>query len=211
MQDKTFEAALHRETKLRRVFDDELSATKKKQQLLVHQTNETTRELENTMRNVTLLNQYAQEVAQQRDNAAEQLDLIQASIMALNIDNQSVQAEREAVIKNLEEWKYKNSAGFRRCKRVIDYGVDHFNFTEFSFSDLQAATCEFSECFKLGKGGYGSVVYKGEILSRTVAIKNLDPHNVYGQSEFQQEVQSPSLLSENLCLKLKIPVLFFFF
>lgn len=187
-RDKTFEAALHRETKLRRVFDDELSATKKKQQLLVHQTNETTRELENTMRNVTLLNQYAQEVAQQRDNAAEQLDLIQASIMALNIDNQSVQAEREAVIKNLEEWKYKNSAGFRRCKRVIDYGVDHFNFTEFSFSDLQAATCEFSECFKLGKGGYGSVVYKGEILSRTVAIKNLDPHNVYGQSEFQQEV-----------------------
>lgn len=187
-RDKTFEAALHRETKLRRVFDDELSATKQKQQVLVHQTNETMRGLENTMSNVMLLSQYAQEVAQQRVKATEQLDLIQASIMALNIDNQSVQAQREVAIKYLEEWRSKNPAGFPRCKRVIDYGVDHFNFTEFSFSDLQAATCEFSECFKLGQGGFGSVVYKGEILSRTVAIKKLDPHNVYGQSEFQQEV-----------------------
>ncbi|KAJ0979499.1 hypothetical protein J5N97_014973 [Dioscorea zingiberensis] len=185
-RDTVFEAAHNRETKLRHDFDDQLSATKQQQQVLVHQSNETMAELENAMRNVMLLSQYAQEVDQQRDKAAEQLGLIQASIMALNLEKQNVQEQREEAIRNLEKCRYKTHSRFPRRKRVVDFGVDPF--MEFSFSDLQAATCEFSECFKLGQGGYGSVVYKGEILSRTVAIKKLHPHNVYGPSEFQQEV-----------------------
>ncbi|GFZ18010.1 U-box domain-containing protein kinase family protein [Actinidia rufa] len=71
---------------------------------------------------------------------------------------------------------------------VIGFSEDSLELAEFSLADLQIATCDFSESFKIGQSGYGSV-YKGEMMDRTVAIKKLHPHNMQRQSEFLQEVQ----------------------
>ena len=43
---------------------------------------------------------------------------------------------------------------------------------EFTYEQLQDATSDFSESFKLGEGGFGPV-FKGNLLYTTVAIKRL--------------------------------------
>ncbi|KAJ3672225.1 hypothetical protein LUZ60_006946 [Juncus effusus] len=61
------------------------------------------------------------------------------------------------------------------------------NFSEFTYAELQEATDNFDEKFKIGEGGYGSV-YRGVIRSTTVAIKLLNPEGMQGQSEFHKEM-----------------------
>jgi chromosome segregation ATPase len=58
---------------------------------------------------------------------------------------------------------------------------------EFSLQELQQATQNFSESFKIGGGGFGSV-YKGSLRQTTVAIKMLHTQSLQGISQFQQEV-----------------------
>ncbi|XP_019199135.1 PREDICTED: U-box domain-containing protein 33-like [Ipomoea nil] len=71
---------------------------------------------------------------------------------------------------------------------IDEFTKDSSELVEFSFSDLQIATCNFSESFKIGESGYGAV-YKGELLDRTVVIKKLHTHNLQWQSEFLQQVE----------------------
>jgi len=59
--------------------------------------------------------------------------------------------------------------------------------TEFSLSELQLATQNFSDTMKIGEGGFGRV-YRGSLRNTTVAIKMLRSHNLQGQSQFRQEV-----------------------
>lgn len=58
------------------------------------------------------------------------------------------------------------------------------NFAVFTYSELEQATNNFDESFKIGDGGRGSV-FKGFVRSTTVAVKLL---NSIGESEFNQEV-----------------------
>ncbi|KAJ4770558.1 U-box domain-containing protein kinase family protein [Rhynchospora pubera] len=62
-------------------------------------------------------------------------------------------------------------------------------FTEFSYSELQDATNNFDESFKLGEGGFG-IVYKGILHKTTVAIKILKDGRSQGANEFNQEVET---------------------
>lgn len=59
--------------------------------------------------------------------------------------------------------------------------------TEFSLSELQLATQNFSDTLKVGEGGFGRV-YRSFLRNTTVAIKMLRSHNLQGQSQFRQEV-----------------------
>ncbi|CAN1298467.1 U-box domain-containing protein 70 [Linum perenne] len=89
----------------------------------------------------------------------------------------------------LERWRSSNSrSGAAKCNGFLGYAEELPELAEFPLSDLQTATCNFSESFKLGGGAYGCV-YKGEMLGRTVAINKLHSHNMQGQSEFHKEVQ----------------------
>ena len=90
----------------------------------------------------------------------------------------------------LERWKSCGQVGADHCNGVIGFAEEFPELAEFSLSDLQNATCNFSESFKVMEGGDGSI-YKGEMLGRTVAIRKLHPHNMQGSSEFHQEVSSP--------------------
>ncbi|PUZ62063.1 hypothetical protein GQ55_4G328000 [Panicum hallii var. hallii] len=58
---------------------------------------------------------------------------------------------------------------------------------EFSSSELECATENFSSSLKIGEGGFGCV-YRGTLRNMAVAIKVLKPDNLQGQSQFEQEV-----------------------
>lgn len=148
---------------------------------------EVNRELHRTMRNVALLNSRTQEANRRRDEATGELKIIRASIATLQQEKQRIRRQKVEAVRWLERWRSRGQAGAANYDGFIGLVEDLPESAEFSLADLQTATCNFSESFKVGQGGFGCV-YKGEMLGRTVAIKMLYSHNMQGQSEFQQEV-----------------------
>ncbi|KAA8549262.1 hypothetical protein F0562_000946 [Nyssa sinensis] len=185
---KAFESAHAHEVKLRRESEDALRTTIQEQEKLLEEREEVTRELHKAMRNIALLDSSAKEATRRREEAAEELKLIQASIATLRHEKQKIRQQKMEATRWLEQWKGCGQAGGGNCNGFIGFIEDSPKLAEFSLLDLQTATCNFSKSFKIGQGGYGSV-YKGEMLDKTVAIKRLHPHKMQGQSEFQQEVQ----------------------
>ncbi|CAN6205610.1 unnamed protein product [Urochloa humidicola] len=62
-------------------------------------------------------------------------------------------------------------------------------FTLYDFSELAAATGDFSEENRLGKGGFGPV-YKGKLADGAeIAVKRLAAHSGQGLEEFKNEIQ----------------------
>nr|XP_027104831.1 receptor-like protein kinase FERONIA isoform X2 [Coffea arabica] len=72
---------------------------------------------------------------------------------------------------------------------------DESSCRRFSLAEIMAVTQNFSDAFFIGKGGFGSV-YKGSIpgISKTVAIKRLNPNSRQGAREFWAEVETLSKL-----------------
>ncbi|GLJ34876.1 hypothetical protein SUGI_0702160 [Cryptomeria japonica] len=70
---------------------------------------------------------------------------------------------------------------------VLSSSSNNLEFSEYSFDDLKAATCNFSEHFKLGEGA-SATVYKGEIRQTTVAVKILKKRSLNSQREFHREI-----------------------
>ncbi|KAJ0083498.1 hypothetical protein Patl1_30903 [Pistacia atlantica] len=190
---KVFESAHAREVKLRKEAEDALGTTIQEQEVLLEEKEKVTGELHKTMRNVALLDSRAQEANRRRDQAAGELKFIQTSIATLQQEKQRLRQQKMEAVRWLERWRSRGQAGATNCNGFIGFVEDLPESAEFSLADLQTATCDFSESFKLGEGGFGCV-YKGEMLGRTVAIKTLHPHNMQGQSEFQQEVRVLSKL-----------------
>ncbi|XVF46519.1 hypothetical protein PTKIN_Ptkin03bG0033500 [Pterospermum kingtungense] len=190
---KDFESSRVHEIKLRKEAEEALSAIMQEQEKLMKEKEELARELQRTMRNVALLNTRAQEANRKHDEAAGELKLIQASIATLRQEKQRIRKQKMEAVRWLERWKSRGQAGPATCNGFIGLVEDLPKLAEFSLAEVQTATCNFSESFILGKGGHGCV-YKGEMLGRTVAIKKLYPHNMQGQSEFQQEAQVLSKL-----------------
>ncbi|KAI6686801.1 hypothetical protein NL676_032714 [Syzygium grande] len=191
---KVIESAYAHEAKLRNEAEDALRTAVQKQEKLLEEREELVRKLQKTMRNVALLDSRAQEASRRRDEVAGELHVIEASIATLRQEKQQIQRHKAEAVSWLERWKGHGRAGAARC---IEFNgglnEDMPGFAEFSLSEVQSATCEFSESFKIGQSGYGCV-YKGEMLGRTVAIKKLYPQNMQGQFEFQREVQVLSKL-----------------
>ncbi|XP_064985760.1 U-box domain-containing protein 33 isoform X2 [Musa acuminata AAA Group] len=184
---KAHEAACEHEVKIREELEDILRTIKLQHEEIVNQRDEVLRELQNVMENIALLHSRAEEMALLRDEAEGELEIIQSSIETINRGRQKINQKDD-----IEDNKFENlgSGGHDpspNCSQLIVYGDDVYDCAEFTLSDLQTATCDFSESFKLGRGGYGCL-YKGEIMNRTVMIKRLHQHNVRGQVEFQQEV-----------------------
>ncbi|MED6112402.1 hypothetical protein PIB30_061437 [Stylosanthes scabra] len=73
---------------------------------------------------------------------------------------------------------------------------------QFSFAEIQSATCNFNKSFIIGHGAFGSTVYKGflEKSCDQVAIKRCSKKSIYGLSEIRNEVvllcqlQHPNLM-----------------
>lgn len=192
LQLKIFDSAYTNEVKQRKGAENALRNTIEEQEKLLEEKGEITKELQRTMRNVALLDSRVQEANRRRDEAAGELKLIQTSIASLWQEKQRIRRQKMEAAHWLERWKNHRQAGAPNCNGLLGFVEELPELAEFSESDLQTATCNFSESFKLGQGGYG-YVYKGEMLGRTVAIKKLHSNNMQGQSEFQKEVKLFSL------------------
>ncbi|XP_028775756.1 U-box domain-containing protein 33 isoform X2 [Neltuma alba] len=182
------ESAYAYEVKLRKEAENALQATVQEQQELLYESEEVASMLQRTMRNIALLDSRAQEANRRHDEAAAELLLIQASISTLWHERQQIRRQKMEALRWLERWKSRGHFGAVHCHGVVGFAEELSELAEFSLSDLQNATCNFSESFKIAQGGYGCI-YKGEMLGRTVAIRKFHPHNMQGPTEFHQEVQ----------------------
>ncbi|XP_054811487.1 U-box domain-containing protein 33-like isoform X2 [Prosopis cineraria] len=183
-----FESARAYEVKLRKEAENELRATLQEQQRLLDESEEVASVLQRTMRNIALLDSRVQEANCRHDEAADELLLIQASISTLWHEKQQIRRQKMEAHRWLDRWKSRGQFGVAHCHGFIGFADELPELAEFSLSDLQNATCNFSESFKIAQGGYGCI-YKGEMLGRTVAIRKFHPHNIQGPAEFHQEVQ----------------------
>lgn len=185
---KLFESAHSREVKLREEAEEALKTTINEQEKILEEKEELTKELDKTLRNITLLDSRVQEGNTRRDEATRELKQIQTSIATLQLEKQKILRQKTEAVRWLERWTSRGQDRAANCDGFIGMTDEFPGLAEFSLADLQSATCNFSESFKIGNGGHGCA-YKGEMLGRTVAIKMLYPTNMQGQSEFQQEIQ----------------------
>ncbi|KAI5424465.1 hypothetical protein KIW84_030594 [Lathyrus oleraceus] len=149
----------------RKEAEDALRVTVTEQQKLLEESENISGELQMTMRNVALLNSRAKEATCRRDGVAHGLLLIQTSISTLWQERQQIRRQKMESLRWLERWKSRGQIG-----------AAHYN-----------------ESFKIAQGGFG-IIYKREMLGRTVAIKKFHQHNVQGPTEFHREVQILSSL-----------------
>ncbi|KAI4322144.1 hypothetical protein L6164_021864 [Bauhinia variegata] len=183
-----FESAHGCELKLKKETEGALQDVIQEQEKLLVENEEVANELQRTMRNVALLDSRAQEANRRRDEAADELRLIQASISTLWHEKRQIRQQKMVALRWLEQWRSCGQLGAAHCNGVIGFAEGLPELAEFSLLDLQNATCNFSESFKIKQGGYGSI-YKGEMSGKTVAIRKLHMHNMRGPAEFHQEVQ----------------------
>ncbi|KAK4590146.1 hypothetical protein RGQ29_020620 [Quercus rubra] len=67
-------------------------------------------------------------------------------------------------------------------------GIESVDSLQFDFSTIRAATNNFSDANKLGKGGFG-IVYMGKLSNgQQIAVKRLSRNSQQGDSEFKNEV-----------------------
>ncbi|KAK4785270.1 hypothetical protein SAY86_001959 [Trapa natans] len=185
---KALEIAYLSESKTRREAEDTLKSTIQEQQKLLKEREEIERELQRTMRNVALLDNRAQEANQRREEVVEELHIAQANIATLQLETQRIKRHKMEAADCLDRWRGRGQARTVNCNGHVGLHGDFRELVELSSLEVQSATCDFSESFKIGQSVFGCV-YKGEMLGRTVAIKKLHHHNMQGQFEFQQEVQ----------------------
>ncbi|RZC78748.1 hypothetical protein C5167_002986 [Papaver somniferum] len=189
---KRFEAACTDEVQLRNQIEDEISSIREEKEKLLVQKEEVSEELQRTMKNVAVLSNRVQEANARQVEATRELRLIQASLATLRVEKKKVQRQRDGAMRRVDQWKSRGLVGPSNYDEFFLL-TDSEELTELSLSDLETATCNFSESFKIGQGQYGCV-YKGELLDRSVAIKKLYPFKIRGRLEFQQEVHVLSKL-----------------
>lgn len=105
-------------------------------------------------------------------------------IHSQKLEYEKLKHERDKALKDADE--------LRKEKEKTEFSLS-WN-TEFSLSELQLATQNFSDTLKVGEGGFGRV-YRGLLRNTTVAIKMLRSHNLQGQSQFRQEVITAEYLN----------------
>ncbi|PIN24369.1 Serine/threonine protein kinase [Handroanthus impetiginosus] len=198
---KALETALSREVKLRGEAEDALRTTLQCQENLLQEREKSNQQLQKTMRNIAVLDSRAQEANRRREEVAGELKLIQASIAALRKEKQKLQRQKIEATRWLDRWRSREQCEDAGESKFMGLMADISQLPEFLLSDLEAATCNFSENFRIGQGGCG-VVYKGELLDKTVAIKKLHSYNMQRQREFDNAVQVLNKLHHPRLVKL---------
>lgn len=185
---KDIESAHTREAELRKEAEEAIRSMMLEQEKLLEERLELSGELQKTMRMVAVLDNRVQEANRRCDEAAGELKLIQVCIASLRQEKQRIQRQKIEAERWLEKWRSRRQAGSSNRNGNAGFLDDVPELVEFSLFDLQTATCNFSDSFKIGEGGYGCI-YKGELLDRTVAIQRLPAHNIQSPLQFQKEVQ----------------------
>ncbi|XP_022997925.1 U-box domain-containing protein 33-like [Cucurbita maxima] len=182
---KVIESTCSCECKLRKEAEFSLRTTIQEKEKLISEREQLQLELWRTLKNIALLDCQTQRVKLRQDEAAKDLELIQVSVSILSQEKQKFKQQKAKALHWLERRK-SGQAQSANCRSLIGFVEELPQLDEFSLSEIQTATCNFSESFQIGQAGY-DCMYKGEMMGRTVAISKLHPHSMLQPSEFQQE------------------------
>ncbi|KAL9238782.1 hypothetical protein vseg_013159 [Gypsophila vaccaria] len=177
-----------REAKLRMEAEDALRSMIHEQETLLEKRLEVTGKLQKTMRNVAVLDCRMQDANRRCDEVSEELKLIQVCTASLRLERQRLQSQKMETEAWLERWRSRKRTGGTNRQGYGGILDDVPELVEFSLLDLQSATCNFSESFKICERGFFSV-FKGELLGTTISIQRLHSHNIQAPSQFQKEVE----------------------
>ncbi|XP_006661585.1 U-box domain-containing protein 33-like [Oryza brachyantha] len=175
---KDSEFAQKQEMKMREELEALLTATRKQHEDLVKDKEKATAGLDSSMRKLAILDARAKSITIQMNEAEAELELIQSSIETLNQGNPKT--------KKLEHLLAERVEGCTNCSSTV-CADELYNFRELTLSNIQAATCKFSESFKIQPRCLGCV-YKGEILNRSVMIYKFHSRIIQSSMQFKQEV-----------------------
>ncbi|KAL9265337.1 U-box domain-containing protein [Drosera capensis] len=182
---KELESTHASEAKLTEEAEQTLRIAVQEHERLLEEKLKATGELQKALRNLSVVDSRLQEANRRCDEATGEFELIQASMGSLHQEKLKIHKQKMESVHWLERWRSHRQADGVNKNAVS--GLDNISeLVEFSLLDMQTATCNLSDRFKLGEGEYGCV-YKGELLDKTVAIKMFDARNMQGPSEFQKE------------------------
>lgn len=155
---------------------------------LLQERDEMTCRLQKTVQSISLLESRAQETNLRCKEVSGELKLMQASIASLRQEKQKLRRQKNEEMKFVDRQRGDKPNDDSNQRILTGFVADASGLPEFSFSDLETATCNFSESFRVGKGSYGTV-YKGELVGKTVAVKKLYSYNTQMQTELHKIAQ----------------------
>ncbi|KAG9441294.1 hypothetical protein H6P81_017148 [Aristolochia fimbriata] len=104
----------------------------------------------------------------------------QQDLQILKREFYDLQKQRDEAIREAEKLRRSN-------EELCSSSEGPFDFSLFSYLEIEEATQAYDPSLKIGEGGYGSV-YRGQLRHTTVAVKVLNPGSLQGKAEFEQEV-----------------------
>jgi len=191
VQIKDSDSAKKHEMEMREELEVVLVATRKQHEDLIKNKERAVSGLDSSMRRLAILDAHAEKIKLRIDEFSAELEVIQSSIESLYQKKLKMQKLENRHIDLDKGCTYSHDT-LSNCVSNA-FGDDLYSFREFTMSDMQSATCKFSESFKIWSQGRGCV-YKGEIMNRTVMIYKLHCHSIESVRQFQQEVFHVSLI-----------------
>jgi hypothetical protein len=191
VQIKDSDSAKKHELEMREELEVVLVATRKQHEDLIKNKERAVSGLDSSMRRLAILDAHAEKIKLRIDEFSAELEVIQSSIESLYQKKLKMQKLENRHIDLDKGCTYSHDT-LSNCVSNA-FGDDLYSFREFTMSDMQSATCKFSESFKIWSQGRGCV-YKGEIMNRTVMIYKLHCHSIESVRQFQQEVFHVSLI-----------------
>ncbi|XP_057834966.2 U-box domain-containing protein 70-like [Cryptomeria japonica] len=135
---------------------------------------------------LTSLGAKLNECSRDRHEAMLEVEAIRQKLAAVEEKNYRILQQKDAEIQHLQNCLLSMP---RVETPISSSSSNNLEFREYSFEEIKAATCDFSDNFKLGEGGYGDV-YRGKIKQTAVAVKILRENGLQGRQEFQSEIDN---------------------
>ncbi|GLJ23574.1 hypothetical protein SUGI_0446570 [Cryptomeria japonica] len=183
---KNLEAAFRTIARENEVATSLLKLYEQKCQSLTRRRNEVEEEIQKMVEKLTSLGAKLNECSRDRQEAMLEVEAIRQKLAAVEEQNYRILQQKDAEIQHLQNCLLSMP---RVETPISPSSSNNLEFREYSFEEIKAATCDFSDNFKLGEGGYGDV-YRGKIKQTAVAVKILRENGLQGRQEFQSEIDN---------------------
>jgi hypothetical protein len=184
-QAQVSDSARKQEMRRREELEILLATTRKQREELVKIKEKAATGLESSMKRLAILDDRTRKMNLRMCEAAAELEVIQSSIETLRQEKAKAQMLEERPMDYVEGCSYRHTT-LPNCTSIT-CGDHSCSFRELTLFDLQSATCNFSEGFKIWSQGH-KCIYKGHIMNKGVMIHKLDSDSIQSMCQFQQEV-----------------------
>ncbi|KAL4567074.1 hypothetical protein LXL04_022646 [Taraxacum kok-saghyz] len=186
---KASETLYTNELKLRQEINESFEKTKEEHETIKRDLHQVSQQLQTALEQKSSLESQIIDLDQSVNDLEHKMFSAVDLLKTYKKERDELQAECDEALAILEEMKTKE----RTEGSSSNSNATRF-YTEFSFSEVKDATCNFDPDLKIGEGGYGSI-FRGSLRHTDVAVKMLHSHSLQGPSEFQQEVYDGFALS----------------